>query len=77
MDEDVLAATSSSDAKLKPRLTMIEQQVGSCVVVLFWQRCFTVLRVYCVACAESAGRATKEGQGRQRRAAQVQDVGPR
>lgn len=50
MDEDVLAATSSSDAKLKPRLTMIEQQVGSCVAALFWQCCFTVLRVHCVAC---------------------------
>ena len=45
MNEDVLAATSSSDTKLKPRLTMIEQQVRSCVAVLFWQSCLTVLRV--------------------------------
>jgi hypothetical protein len=29
-DEDVLAAASSSDVKLKPRLTMIEQQVCRC-----------------------------------------------
>jgi hypothetical protein len=29
-EEDVLAAASSSDAKLMPRLTMIEQQVPRC-----------------------------------------------
>jgi hypothetical protein len=38
MEEDVLAAASSSDTKLKkPRLTMIEQQVRSRVAVLFWK----------------------------------------
>ena len=29
-EEDVLAASSSGDVKMKPRLTMIEQQVGCC-----------------------------------------------
>jgi hypothetical protein len=50
-EEDVLAAASSSDVKLKPRLTMIEQQVCRCNHAEFSR-----LRFHFALCSEFAGR---------------------
>ena len=72
VEEDVLAAVSSSDAKLKPRLTMIEQQV--CLVALAPMNVLPIWFSH-VACAEFAGSEAKKRQGCQRCVTQVQDVG--